>query len=344
MAERRFFEPKGPFTVGVVASVGEATLKDSAAADRQIDDIAPLTSAKPTHVSFLDNRRYVDDFRASNAGAAFVSQDHADKAPPNMVVLVTSTPYLAYAKASQLFYPTSPVEVQGIHASAAIAPTARIGDACQIDAGAVVSDGAQVGARCRIAANAVVGRHVVIGDDCSIGMGATLSYCLIGARVIIHGGVRIGQDGFGYAPGPTGLQKVAQVGRVIIEDDVEIGANTTIDRGAGPDTLVGAGTKIDNLVQIAHNVRIGRNCVIVAQVGISGSTHLEDNVVLAGQVGVAGHLRIGAGATVAAQGGVSSSIPQGETFGGTPAVPMQQWRRQVARLALMAKGKIRGAG
>jgi UDP-3-O-[3-hydroxymyristoyl] glucosamine N-acyltransferase len=195
-----------------------------------------------------------------------------------------------------------------------------------------------------IAAHAVIGPGVRIGRDCSIGPHASLLHALVGNGVIIHGGARIGQDGFGYAMGPKGHMKVPQTGRVIIQDKVEIGANSTIDRGASRDTVIGEGTKIDNLVQIAHNVVIGRHCVIVAQVGISGSTTLEDFVVLGGQVGVVGHLRIGAGSQIAGSSNIADDVPPGSRWGGTPAKPIRQWFREINTLAALAKKKDGGSG
>jgi UDP-3-O-[3-hydroxymyristoyl] glucosamine N-acyltransferase len=182
----------------------------------------------------------------------------------------------------------------------------------------------------------VIGPCCRIGRDYSIGPGSTVSHALIGNRVILHPGVRIGQDGFGYAMGREGHFKVPQIGRVIIQDDVEIGANSTIDRGASRDTVIGEGTKIDNLVQIAHNVVIGRHCVIVAQVGISGSTTLEDFVVIGGQVGVVGHLRIGAGSQIAGSSNVATDVPPGSRWGGTPAKPVRDWFRELHTLKRLA--------
>ncbi|MFD0938414.1 UDP-3-O-(3-hydroxymyristoyl)glucosamine N-acyltransferase, partial [Methylobacterium trifolii] len=196
--------------------------------------------------------------------------------------------------------------------------------------------GAEVGAGTVIGPNAVVGPGVRVGRDCAIGAGSTLSHALIGNRVIVHPGARIGQDGFGFAMGATHL-KVPQVGRVIVQDDVEVGANTTIDRGASRDTVIGEGTKIDNLVQIAHNVVIGRHCVIVSGVGISGSTTLEDYVVLGGQVGVVGHVRIGRGAQIAGSSHVNGNVPPGSRWGGTPAKPVRTWFRELTTLARLAE-------
>jgi UDP-3-O-[3-hydroxymyristoyl] glucosamine N-acyltransferase len=198
---------------------------------------------------------------------------------------------------------------------------------------------AEIGRRTLIGANAVIGPGVVIGDDCVVGAGATISHSLIGDRVNVYPGARLGQDGFGFAMGPEGHLKVPQLGRVIVEDDVEIGANTTIDRGAGPDTVIGAGTKIDNLVQIGHNVRLGRGCILVAQVGISGSTRFGDGVAAGGQAGFTGHLHVGAGARIAAQSGVMRDVEPGATIGGSPAVPIQEFLRQGVVLHRLARRK-----
>jgi len=224
-----------------------------------------------------------------------------------------------------------------IHASARLEPGVTV------EPGAVIGARAEIGTGTTIGAGTVIGHDCRIGRNCYIGPNATLIHSLIGNRVTVHGGARLGQDGFGFAMGPRGHQKVPQIGRVVVQDDVEIGANTTIDRGANRDTIIGEGTKIDNLVQIAHNVVIGRHCVIVSQVGISGSTTLEDFVVVAGQAGLVGHVTIGMGAQVGAQAGVMNDVAPGARVLGSPAKPGRQYFREVATLEkLAAKGDGHG--
>ncbi|MEO5335565.1 MAG: UDP-3-O-(3-hydroxymyristoyl)glucosamine N-acyltransferase [Magnetospirillum sp. WYHS-4] len=338
MADPRFFPSAGPLALGELAEIAGAELEGTADSGLAFDDVAPLDTAGPRHVGFLDNKLYTESFRNSRAGACLVHPDMVRLAPSGMALLVTREPYHGYAKVARAFHP-EPALVPGIHPVAAVDPTARLGAGCQVDAGAAIGARAEVGARCRIGANAVIGDGVVVGDDCRIGPRVALACCLVGHRVTIHAGTSIGQDGFGFAMGPKGHLKVPQLGRVIVEDDVEIGANCAIDRGAGPDTIIGAGTKIDNLVQIGHNVRLGRNCVIVSQVGISGSTTVGDFAIMAGQAGLTGHLTIGSGARIAAQAGVMRDVAPGETVGGSPAMPQREWLKSVAMIERMVRKK-----
>src|SRR5579862_7339546 len=340
MADRRFFDRAGPFTIAEIAGRIGAEIAGAGAADRRIIDVAPLESAGPDDLAFLDNRRYVDAFRRTRAGAVIVNPKLAAAAPPDTTLLLSPQPYRAFAIAAQSFYP-EPAPEPGIAPSAVIDPSARLGTDCRVEAHAVIGAEAQIGKRCLIGANAVIGRAVVLGDDVRIGANATVSHCVAGSRVRIYPGVRIGQDGFGFAPDPTAPVKVPQLGLVRLGDDIEIGANTTIDRGAGPDTVIGSGTMIDNLVQIGHNVQMGRGCVIVAQVGISGSTRLGDYVMIGGQGGLTGHLTIGDGARIGAQAGVMRDVRPGETVLGSPAIPINEFHYMTTflrRLAAKRKG------
>jgi UDP-3-O-[3-hydroxymyristoyl] glucosamine N-acyltransferase len=338
MADPRFFKVAGPFTLKELADLIGAELSAGADAEAIFEDVAPLSAAGPRDVSFLDNKKYVDEFKTSQAGACIVEASLAEKAPEGMGLLISTTPYSSYALAAQAFYP-EPAFEPGVSASASIDATAHVPRDCLVEAGVVVGPGAKIGARCRIGANTVIGQEVVVGENTSIGSGVHLSHCLIGARVLLHPGVCIGQRGFGFAMAASGHIKVPQLGRVVIEDDVEIGANSTIDRGSGPDTVIGAGSMIDNLVQIGHNVCLGRGCVIVAQAGVAGSTRLEEFAVVAAQGGVSGHLVIGKGAQIGAKSGVMRDVAAGEKVAGIPAVPVKEHFRQVATLKRLASRK-----
>ncbi len=338
MADPRFFSAPAPLTLAEIAELTGAQPAPGFDAALRIVDIAPLGAAAPDTISFLDNRRYTEAFTKSRAGACIVRPDVADRAPAGMSLLLDEQPHHCFARVARAFYPRSRVE-PGIAPSAVIEPGASLGEGCRVDAGAVIGPGSEIGARCHVGANAVIGAGVVVGEDCIVGAGASLSHCLVGDRVTIYPGARIGQDGFGFVSGPEGHLRIPQTGRVIVHDDVEIGANTTIDRGSGGDTVIGPGCMIDNLVQIGHNVQLGRGCVIVAQVGISGSTRLGDFVVCGGQVGLAGHLIIGDGAKLAARTGAIRDLAPGRDYGGMPAIPLRQWKRQTVALARLAQRK-----
>jgi UDP-3-O-[3-hydroxymyristoyl] glucosamine N-acyltransferase len=340
MADPRFFTRAGPFTLGALAELSGAKLVRPDQAGRVLSDVNPLETAGPDEVSFLENRKYVEAFVRSAAGAVIVDAWAAERAPPAMALLVSDAPYKAYALVAQAFYP-APVTIPGRAPSALIDPAALVPEDCDIGPNVVVEQSVRVGRRCAIGANTVIAAGVEIGDDCQIGANVTLTHCLIGSRVVLHSGVRIGQAGFGFAPDPTGPIKVPQLGRVIIGDDVDIGANTTIDRGSGRDTVIGSGSMIDNLVQIGHNVALGRCCILAGQVGISGSTTLDDFVMIGGQGGLAGHLHIGSGARIAAKSGIMRDVPAGETVCGSPAVPLPEFMRQTAVLQRLAKRKGR---
>lgn len=338
MADSRFFTVAGPFTLAQLAKICGAELSQPQQSGQVVIDVAALEVAGADHISFLDNRKYINAFTATKAGAVIVHPDLAERGPAGTPLLLSKDPYRAYAMVAQAFYP-QPAPSAWVSPTAHVDSSAKIGANCWIGHGVVIGARAEIGDNCRIEANAVIGDGVVIGAGGTIGANATVQCAIIGAKVNIYPGARIGQDGFGFAMGIQGHLKVPQLGRVIIGNGVEIGANTTIDRGAGPDTVIGDGCWIDNLVQIGHNVQLGRGCVIVAQVGISGSCQFGDFVAAGGQAGFAGHLKIGSGAKVAAQGGVIRDIAPGETVGGTPAVPRIEWLRQSAVLSKLARNK-----
>lgn len=335
-----FFERAGPYALSEVAAAVGAEIASGADAAVKIDDVRPLFEAGPSHISFIDNKKYLTQLDATKAGACLVIPTIADRVPAGTTALITKQPYHGFARALALFYPAAMQPLVTTAGAPPIDPTAILEAGVMIEPGAIIGREAQIGAGTRIAAGAVVGARVTIGRDCFIGPLATVTHALVGDRVIIHSGVRIGQDGFGFAMGRTGHLKVPQIGRVIVQDDVEIGANTTIDRGALKDTIIGEGTKIDNLVQIGHNVIIGRHCVIVSMCGISGSTELGDFVVMGGQSGTVGHIKIGSGAQVGGASHPTHDVPPGARYFGTPAKPLRESAREQAMIKrLVARDK-----
>ncbi|MGB9368374.1 MAG: UDP-3-O-(3-hydroxymyristoyl)glucosamine N-acyltransferase [Xanthobacteraceae bacterium] len=347
MTELKFFPHPQSLTAQEIAALTGAVAR-SDLGERRISGIAPLDRAGPGELAFMQNPKYADAFAATHAGLCLTTEKFAGSAPQGVGVLVTPAPYRAFVAVAQKLFPgamrpSSLFEASGIAAGALVHPTARLESGVVIDPAAVIGPRAEIGAGTIVGSTAVVGPEVRIGRDCVIGAGCTLVHALIGDRVIIHAGTRIGQDGFGYVPGAAGHGKVPQVGRVIIMDGVEIGANTTIDRGAIRDTVIGEGTKIDNLVQIAHNVEIGRHCVLAAHTGISGSCTIGDYVMMGGRVGITDNVTIGAGAMIAAGSGIMSNIPAGEKWGGSPAQPAREWLKANAALRRLARRQQTGA-
>ena len=330
-------------TIDEIAALTGAKPRAGDRRDCRIVNIAPLDTAAASDISFLDNSKYTAALAATRAGACFVAPRFEAAAPAGPVVLVTPEPYRAFVTIARTLFPgalrpSSLFGESGRSVHAHVHPTARLESGVILDPLAVVGPRAEIGAGTVIAVGAVIGPGVRIGRNCSIGASATILHALIGDRVIIHPGARIGQDGFGYLPSPEGHQKIPQTRRVVIQDDVEIGANSTIDRGSTRDTYIGEGTKIDNLVQIGHNCIIGRHCIFVSQTGISGSVTVGDFAVMGGQVGVADHVEIGAGAVLAARTGVISDVPAKARWAGFPAQPVREWWRSMAALRRLARG------
>ncbi len=342
-----FFAHTGPHALSELAALVGADIRGDGDPQRPISDVRPLAKAGPDHISFIDNRRYVPQLAETGASAVLISPDLLSRLPDGVTALVTPQPYHGFATALAHFYPDA------LRPRSCAMPNPRQHGGGQVDAsaqleeGVLLEPGAQVGAEAQIGRDTLIGANAVIGDRCAIGRAASIGAlssvvcALIGDRVILHNGARIGQDGFGFAMGPQGHLKVPQIGRVILQDDVDIGAGTAIDRGALDDTVVGEGTKIDNLVQLGHNVVIGRNCVIVANTAIAGSTVLEDFVIVGGSVSIAGHMRVGTGAQIAACSGIHNNVPPGARWGGVPAQPMAVWAREIAMIKRMNKARMK---
>jgi UDP-3-O-[3-hydroxymyristoyl] glucosamine N-acyltransferase len=316
-------------TAEAIATAVGGTLQGDATA--QVSGVAPLDRADASHLTFLANARYVALAEGRDLGVLLVT-DELSRVGRARARIVVKNPHEAMLPLLPLLYPT-PTHSAGIHPSVSLARGAVLGDDVSIGPGVVLGEGAHLGARTRLDAHVVVGAGVEIGEDCHVHPNVTLyAGSRLGDRVRIHAGATIGSDGFGYVFRDGVHAKIPHVGRCIIEADVEIGANSTVDRGSIDDTVIGAGTKIDNLVMVAHNVRIGRLCLLMAQAGLAGSVRVEDGCIIAGQVGIAGHVTIGHGARLAAQAGVFGSVPAGETWSGYPARPHNEALRAQAAM------------
>jgi UDP-3-O-[3-hydroxymyristoyl] glucosamine N-acyltransferase len=344
MTTRQFFKAPEGLTLGEIAALTGAQPREGARLDQVITNVAPLDLAGADDLSFFDNTKYNDELAATRAGACLISERYEKQAPAGVSVLLAKEPYRAFVIVARKLFPDSlrPSSVfggQGVAPTASVHPTAVVESGAIVDPGAVIGPDARIGAGTVIGPTAVIGPGVQIGRNSSVGAGSSIIHTLIGDRVIIHPGCRIGQDGFGFLMGADGNLKVPQIGRVIIQDDVEIGAGTMIDRGGIRDTVIGEGTKIDNLVQIGHNVVIGRNCIVVAQSGLSGSVTLEDSVVLGARVGIIEHINVGEGAQLAARSTVLRDVPAGARWAGlSNAKPIKQYFRELVMIERVARG------
>jgi len=340
MPDPRFYETQSPITLGDLADLTGAAPGEPAHAHRLITGVGSLGGAGVGDVTFCADRTHVGALAATTAGACFLPPALAGAAPDRCATLVTPLPRAAYAIAvERLYRPRTPrSEPPWVDPSADLEADVLVGP------GVVIGPGAAIGQGTVLGPGAYVGPGVAIGRRCHIGPRAVVVFALIGDRVRLHAGAIIGEPGFGAAAGPRGVVDVPQLGRVILQDGVTVGANSCIDRGAFDDTVVGENTKIDNLVQIAHNVVIGRNCLLAAHTGISGSTVIGDGCVFGGRAGVSDHVTIGAGARVAAASGVMKDIPAGESWGGSPARPVSRWMRETAWLARLARRRSGGEG
>ncbi len=332
MSDNRFFQADGPFSLGYLAKAVGAELAQPERAGELIHDVAELAKAKLGEAAVFSDVRHAPAFATCHASVVVTSLQLSTYPRNGSALLLADDPRLAFAQLGRLFYPSA--DPKGfIHPRAFIAESASIGENAEIGCGAVIGENVEIGPRCRIGANTVIGTGVIIGAESVIGANSAISHALIGNKVTIAENVTIGGEGFGFVPSPKGPVRVFQIGRVIIEDQVEIGSNCAIDRGSLGDTVIGAMSALDNLVQIGHNVKLGRGCILAGQAGVAGSTKLGDFVMVGGAASIGDHLSIGSGAKIAGKSGVMRDVAAGETVAGYPAVPVRQWHRQTAALA-----------
>jgi UDP-3-O-[3-hydroxymyristoyl] glucosamine N-acyltransferase len=335
MAQPTFFEQPPSSTLAELAALTKAHLVDASRGGQVVKGLASLDEAGPMHLAFFDNLKYADQLASTKAGACLVSPRFEASVPAHVAVLRATHPFRAFVQIARELYgsalrPQSWFGVAGIAPSAIIDPSAHLEDGVIVDPLAVIGPNVEIGAGTVIGAGAIIGDGVRIGRDCNVGPRTAIQCALIGNNVLIHPGCSIGQDGYGFIFfGPDGHLKVPQTGRVLIQNNVEVGAGTTIDRGSLRDTVIGEGSKIDNQVQIGHNVTIGRHCLLAAQIGLAGSLTIGDNVALGAKVGINNHLHIGDGAQVTAMSAVKDDIPPNGRWGGHFAKPTKQWFREI---------------
>ena len=335
MPDRRFFAHAGPFSLSSLAAL--SGIEIDPALEREIERAAPLVRSDERSVSFFSDRRYLDDLKATRAAAVFVAPAFRESVPEGTAAIVTPEAQPAWARAAARLHP-----VRELDNETCVHPTAVLEEEVRLGPNAVIGAEARIGRGTRIGANSVIGPGVQIGRDCRIGPNVSVSCALIGDGVTVLAGAVIGESGFGIAGGRSGIVEIPQLGRVILQDRVLVGAGTCIDRGAFDDTVLGEDTKIDNLCQIAHGVVMGRGCFMASQTGISGSSRIGDGVLFGGQAGVADHVTVASGARIGGKAGIVKDIPPGETWSGYPAKPIRQWLRETAWLAKQASSRDEG--
>jgi UDP-3-O-[3-hydroxymyristoyl] glucosamine N-acyltransferase len=348
MAQPTFLKQHPSSTLAEIAALTKTHLVEPARAEQLVSGLASLVEAGPPHIVFFDNLRYTDQLAQTRAGACLVSERFEATVPSHVAVLRSADPFEAFVTLARQFHadvlrPQSWFANTAIAESAVIHPTAHLEDDVTVDPLAVIGPGVEVGSGSVIGPGVVIGPNVRIGRECDVGAGTTLQFALIGNNVLIHPGCHIGQDGYGFVFRSGRQIKVPQTGRVLIQNDVEIGAGTTIDRGSLRDTVIGEGTKIDNLVQIGHNVTVGRHCVLAAKVALGGSVTICDYVALGAGAGVNNHVTIGDGAQVTAMSGVKDDVPAGGRWGGFFAKPTRQWFREILAVERLVRDGASGA-
>jgi UDP-3-O-[3-hydroxymyristoyl] glucosamine N-acyltransferase len=321
LVDDRFFRRSGPFALSQIAAHVGGELAEGAPMDFMVRGVAPLENAEAGDISIFSEAKWAGDLETTGASVIVTNERLSGRVPAGKWTLIVTDPRYAFAKIGHLIHP-GPEPVAGVD------PTAKIGRGTQIEPGVVIRANVVIGARCLIDCNAVIGDGVIMGDDCRVGANTLVTHTIMADRVRIFPNSTVGGEGFGFVAGAEGPIRVAQLGRVMLHNDVRIGANCSVDRGAMGDTVIGNGTVLDNLIHIGHNVQIGRYCALAAQTGIAGSTTVGDFVMMGGQVGISDHRTIGSAVRLAAKSGVIHDVPSGQTWGGYPAVPVRIWHRQ----------------